>query len=211
MAGGQSKRFGSDKGLYKHKGKLLISHVIETLSEFHYPIFIAVNSNQQAQKYIENIDIKAITGIMIDDYSIVENKRFRSPLIGLYTSFKELNALNFHYAFILSCDNPFMQKPFIKYMIDQCSKFDACVPTWKNQFIEPLLSIYKVEPFLNKSANNLRKSDFKLSNLLDTKLNINYISIEGIIKKLDTHLLSFININDAKDLENINRKKIKKF
>lgn len=211
MAGGQSKRFGSDKGLYKYKGKLLISHVIETLNDFHHPIFIVVNSNQQAQKYIDNIDIKTITGIMIDDYSITEDKEFRSPLIGLYTSFKELNTLNFHYAFILSCDNPFMQKTFIKYMISQCSEFDACVPTWKNQFIEPLLSIYKVKPFLGKCIDNLRESDYKLSHLLDSKLKIKYISIEEIIKNVDKDLSSFININDSNDLENLNRKKIKKF
>lgn len=170
-----------------------------------------VNSIQQAQKYIDAVDIKAITGIITDDYTIIDNKEFRSPLIGFYSSFKELNTLNYDYGFILSCDNPFTQKSFIKYMINQCSEFDACVPIWKNQFIEPLLSIYRIKPFLNKCANNLREYDYKLSHLLDTSLKINYISIEGVIKKLDTHLLSFININDSNDFENINRKKRKKF
>lgn len=168
-----------------------------------------VNSNQQAQKYIDNVNIKAINGIIIDDYSIIENKRFRSPLIGLYTSLKELNTLDYKYAFILSCDNPFIQKSFIKYMINQYPEFDACVPIWKNEFIEPLLSIYKVKPFVKNCEDNLRKEDYKLSHLLDKRLKINYVSIEEIIKKLDVHLLSFININDSKDLEKINRKKMK--
>lgn len=162
-----------------------------------------VNSIQQAQRYIESIDIKAINGIITDDYTVTDNKECRSPLIGFYSSFKELNTLKFSYAFILSCDNPFTQKTFIKYMINQCLEYDACVPIWKNQFIEPLLSIYKVEPFLNKSANKLRENDYKLSHLLDTDLNINYIPIDKVIKRLDPHLLSFININDSKDLENI--------
>ena len=158
-----------------------------------------------------SIDIRAVTGIMIDDYSIIDSKSFRSPLIGLYTSFKELNMLKFEYAFILTCDNPFTQKSFIKYMINQCSESDACVPIWKNQFIEPLLSIYKVKPLLTKCADNLRKRDYKLSHLLDTKLKIKYISIEEIIKNLDSNLSSFVNINDSKDLDKINRKKRKKF
>lgn len=93
-------------------------------------------------------------------------------------------------------------------MINQCSEFDACVPIWKNQFIEPLLSIYKVKPFLNKCIENLREKDYKLSHLLEASLKISYVSIEEVIKKLDKNLLSFININDSKDLENINRKKI---
>ena len=166
-----------------------------------------MNSSQQAQNYVDLIDITSITGLIIDDYAIIENKKLRSPLIGLYSALKELNILNFEYAFILSCDNPFIQKSFIKYMIDIHSEFDGIVPIWKNQYVEPLLSIYKVHTFLNKCVVNLKHKDYKLSHLFETNFNINFISIEEIIKKLDADLLSFININDIKDLQNIKRKK----
>ena len=63
-----------DKGLFNYEGKLLITYLIDTLAFFDYPIFIGVNSNQQAQKYIDLIDITPITGILIDDYEIIENK-----------------------------------------------------------------------------------------------------------------------------------------
>jgi len=177
------------------------------LAFFDYPIFIVVNSSQQAQKYFDIIDVAPITGIIIDDYEVIENKKLRSPLIGLYSALKELNTLNFKYAFVLSCDNPFIQKSFIEHMIHECSELDGCVPVWKNKFIEPLLSIYMVRTFLNKCVDNLQKGDFKLSHLLDPRFKINFISIEEVIKKLDTQLLSFININDLKDLQNIKRKK----
>ncbi|MEJ2276559.1 MAG: NTP transferase domain-containing protein, partial [Candidatus Lokiarchaeota archaeon] len=174
-----------------------------TLAFFDYPIFIVVNSSRQAQKYFDLIDVAPITGIIIDDYEVVENKKLRSPLIGLYSALKELNTLNFKYAFILSCDNPFIQKSFIEHMIHESSELDGCVPIWKNYFIEPLLSIYRVQTFLNKCMDNLQKEDYKLSHLLDPRFKINFISIEGVIKKLDTHLLSFININKNTDLEKI--------
>ena len=166
-----------------------------------------MNSNQQAQNYIDLIDIASITGIIVDDYDIIENKNLRSPLLGLYSALKELNALNFEYAFMLSCDNPFIQKSFIRYMLDGCSELDGCIPIWKNQYVEPLLSIYKVRSFLDKCRLNLQKKDYKLLHLLDPKFEINYVSIEEIIKKFDPHLLSFININDIKDLEDIKEKK----
>ena len=196
-----------DKGLFNYEGKLLITYLIDTLAFFDYPIFIGVNSNQQAQKYIDLIDITQITGILIDDYEIIENKELRSPLIGLYSALKELNTLNFEYAFILSCDNPFIQKSFIKYMIEKHSEFDGLVPIWKNQYVEPLLSIYKVRTFLDKCMVNLQQKDYKLSHLFDRNFNINFISIEETIKIFDAKLSSFININDIKDLQDIKRKK----
>ncbi len=166
-----------------------------------------VNSNHQAQKYIDLIDIASIHGIIIDDYTSIDNKKLRSPLLGLYSALKELDTLNFEYAFMLSCDNPFIQKSFIDHMLHECSKFDGCIPIWKNHYVEPLLSIYKVRTFLDKCVVNLRQKDYKLSHLLDSNFKINYISIEEIIKKFDTELLSFININDISDLHNIKRKK----
>ena len=166
-----------------------------------------VNSTNQAQQYIDLVDLTSITGIIIDDYAIIENKKLRSPLIGLYSALKELNTLNFEYAFILSCDNPFIQESFIKYMIDNHLEFDGLVPIWKNQFVEPLLSLYKVHSFLDKCMVNLQQKDYKLSHLFDPNFNINFISIEEIIKKFDADLLTFININDIKDLQNIKRKK----
>jgi molybdopterin-guanine dinucleotide biosynthesis protein A len=108
---------------------------------------------------------------------------------------------------MLSCDNPFIQKSFIEHMLRECSERDCCIPIWKNDYVEPLLSIYKVRPFLDKCLDNLLQKDYKLSHLLDPNFNINFISIEEIIKKFDTELLSFININDISDLQNIKRKK----
>jgi molybdopterin-guanine dinucleotide biosynthesis protein A len=172
------------------------------LTSFNYPIFIVVNSTHQAQQYIDLVDLTSITGIIIDDYAMIEIKNLRSPLIGLYSALKELSTLNFESAFILSCDNPFVQKSFIKYMIDNHSEFDGLVPIWKNQYVEPLLSIYKVRTFLDKCLVNLQQKDYKLSHLFDPNFHINFISIEEIIKKFDI---------DFKDLQNIKRKKLRNF
>ena len=205
LIGGRSKRFGSDKGLYIYNGKPLITHQIEKLSNLNYPIFIVANNIEQVQTYIQSIDISKITAFIIDDYDIIESKNIRSPLIGLYTAFKELHHLNYQNAFILSCDNPFISINIIEFMIQQFAFNDACIPIWDNNYVEPLFAIYKIAPFLKKSKENLNNKCFKLSKLLDqTKMRIQYVSIENQIKSLDDKLESFININKQSDLSNLN-------
>ena len=95
LIGGQSNRFGSDKGLFEFLGKPLISYQLETLSKFNYDIFLVANSKEQAQKYIDKIDIPSIMGFIIDDAIIFPNQELRVPIIGLYSAFKELKELNY--------------------------------------------------------------------------------------------------------------------
>jgi len=181
------------------------------LSEFHYPIFLVAHTIEQVQNYITNIDIKTPTTFLTDDYEIIKDRIIRSPLIGLYTAFKELHKLNYQYSFILSCDNPFINIDVIKFMIKDFIVHDACIPIWNNNYIEPLFAIYKITPFLKKAEENLSKKSFKLSKLLDLdNLRINYVSIENEIKLLDVKLESFINLNELNDFSDIVIKSIKK-
>ncbi|MBY9004931.1 MAG: NTP transferase domain-containing protein, partial [Candidatus Lokiarchaeota archaeon] len=120
-----SRRFGSDKGLHIHDGKPIITHQIEKLSQFNYPIFLVANTIEQVQTYINSIDIAKITAFFNDDHDLIENKDIRSPLIGLYTAFKELSQLNYQSAFIFSCDNPFLNLEVIQFMMEQIDYNDA--------------------------------------------------------------------------------------
>ncbi|GAH32455.1 unnamed protein product, partial [marine sediment metagenome] len=81
---------GSDKGLFKFRGKALITYQLETLSRFKHDIFLVANSKQQVQNYINCIDIKRIMGFIVDDDDFVLDQESRLPLIGLYSAFKEL-------------------------------------------------------------------------------------------------------------------------
>jgi molybdopterin-guanine dinucleotide biosynthesis protein A len=79
------------------------------LSRFDIDIFLVASSTQQAQNYINNIDFKTAMAFIIDDNKIVTDQTSRSPLLGLYSAFKELKKLGYKKAFILSCDNPLIK------------------------------------------------------------------------------------------------------
>lgn len=124
-------------------------------------------------------------------------------MLGLYSSFKELYNLGYQRAFALSCDNPLIKYEVIDYMIKKCQKYDCCIPRWKNGFLEPLFAIYPIEKAHRSSLKNLKKKNYRLVNLISDLWQINYISVEESLKKLDLDLFSFKNINSPEDIKSL--------
>lgn len=201
LIGGKSKRFGSDKGLYEYNDFPLISHQLKIISSLNRDIFIVAHSQTQIQKYVDKIDYRKILGFILDE-NILSNKKtdVRSPLIGIYSAFKELNKLNYQNLFILSCDMPFIEKEVVKLLIKESKGFDCCIPRWENGYLEPLFAIYSIKKGLKKARFNLKKKTYKLIELIDKNWKIKYVSIEDRIKKIDKNLSTFRNINRPEDL-----------
>jgi len=205
LIGGKSTRFGNDKGMFEFLGKPLISYQIETLSQFKNAIFIVANSKKQVQEYVNKIDITKIVAFIIDERDILSDKSIYSPLIGLYSAFQELEKLGYKKAFAISCDNPFIKKEVIEYLIKHSKKFDCSMPKWNNGFIEPLFAIYPIRKGLLKTKDNITKGTYKMINLLDDSWKINYIPIEDSLQALDKRMVSFINVNEPKDLQKLEK------
>lgn len=201
MIGGKSTRFGSDKGLFKFQGKSLVDYQLDTLSRFEYDIFLVANSKQQVQHYINEIDVKKVMGFVIDDDDLALKQESRSPLIGLYSAFKELKNLEYEKVLVLPCDTPLVKFEVIDFIIKQCKKFDCCIPKWNNNLLEPLLAIYPIENAYQTSRRNIIETQYKLTKIIGINWKTNYISIEQDIKKIDPNLLSFKNINNREDIK----------
>ena len=200
LIGGKSKRFGSDKGIYEYNGKPLISYQLETLCRFDNDIFLVANSVRQVQKYLNKIDLEKIVAFIIDEKEGSSDKDLRTPMIGLFSAFKELDKLGYKKVLALSCDTPLIKKEVIEYLIGNCKSFDSCIPQWSNGFLEPLFAIYPVKKAIKTAKNSIKNQSYKLSNLLHFTWEIKYIPIEKFIKPLDEDLITFLNINEKLDL-----------
>jgi molybdopterin-guanine dinucleotide biosynthesis protein A len=203
LIGGKSSRFGSDKGIFEFQGKPLISYQLEVLSKFDKDIFLVAKSREQVQKYANEIDITDLMGFIVDDRSLVENKNLRTPMIGLYSVFKDLKELKYQKLFVLSCDMPLIQKEIIELLIQECYGYDCCIPKWDNGFVEPLFGIYPIIKAYKKSKQFLQEGVYKLIKFFENDWKMNYIPVEGKIQQYDTNLLTFININAPVDLEEL--------
>jgi molybdopterin-guanine dinucleotide biosynthesis protein A len=140
---------------------------------------------------------------VIDDDEIVRDQDLRSPLIGLYSAFKELSQLGYEKAFVLPCDTPLAKFEVINLIIRYSNQFDCCIPKWKNNLLEPLLAIYPVKKAYETSRRNINLRQFKLTKIIGEDWNTCFVSIENDIKKLDNNLMSFKNINKLQEIRNL--------
>ena len=205
LIGGKSRRFGSDKGIYKYNGKPLISYQLDTLCKFDIDIFLVANSISQIQNYLNNIDVEKIVAFIVDEKDLSSDDNLRTPMIGLFSAFKELDKLGYKKVLALSCDTPLIKAEVIEYLIKNCKFFDCCIPQWGNGFLEPLFAIYPVKKALRTAKKNIKNQSYKLSNLLSQAWEINYVTIEKYIKPLDDDLITFFNINEKLDIEKLKR------
>ncbi len=202
LIGGKSTRFGSDKGLFKFKGKSLIMREIEAIRSISEDIFLVSHGQSQIDNYKKELKDLRRDSFIIDDKKYLKDN-INAPMIGFYTIFEFLSRLSFEKVFVLSCDIPFIQPNVVKAMIQNSEGFDCCMPNWKNGFLEPLFAIYPVVKGFRKARKCLERKELKLLNVLSSKWKINYLSVEEVIQPLDPELLTFTNINRVSDLEKL--------
>jgi len=206
LIGGKSNRSGYEKGEFELDGKPLILHQIETLSGFDEDIYLVANSENQVLKIKKKIEFPKEVEFIIDDRDSFPYPGVFTPMIGIYSGFQKLNNLEFKKAFLLSGDAPLIKYEVVKYMINNSKGFDCIIPRWENGFLETLFAIYPVtKTFENAKSIIKSQKHYALTKLIDEAWNINYISVENELKKLDPNLLSLFNINGPIDIEKIKK------
>ncbi len=203
LVGGKSRRFGTEKSVMDVFGKPLILHEIDTLSSFDEDIFLVARSQDQIQYYNREIDFSRDIKFILDDTEFVQYENFVTPLLGIYSAFKELANLNFKKAFLLSGDSPLIKPEVIELIIKESDGYDCCIPKWDNGFLEHLFAIYSVEKTFKRAKELMSSRMYALDKLLDPNWKINYISVKESIKPLDNELVSLININGPIDIEKL--------
>jgi molybdopterin-guanine dinucleotide biosynthesis protein A len=203
LIGGKSTRFGSDKGIFEFIGKPLISYQLETLYKYERDIFLVAHAQEQIDAYKEKITFPDIVSFITDNMEMIEDKDLRTPMIGLYSAFKELSKLNYEKAFTFSCDSPLIKSEVVDLLLKQAEGYDCYIPRWENGFIEPLFAIYPIKEAFEQAKQSLRNKTYKLTNLINENWKVNYVPIEYDIQPLDENLITFINVNGPIDIKKL--------
>lgn len=124
LAGGKSRRMGTEKGMLKLGSKHMIEYSIEVLEGICNQILI-----------IENSDTYNFLG-----YEVIADIIPKSgPMGGIYTGLlNSNNDLNL----LLSCDMPFIHPDLLKDLVKSSSGFDIVVPWHGGQNFEPMCAFY---------------------------------------------------------------------
>ena len=204
LIGGKNIRFGNESAaVLDVLGKPLILHQIETLSKFDEDVFLVANSEYQINSYYRVINFPRDINFIVDDTEIIGISDVRTPMLGIYSGFKELNNLGFEKGFLLSGDMPLIKPEVIELLIKEVEGYDCCIPRWNNGFLEPLFAIYPVEKTYELAKKTIQEKNYAFNSIIDKTWNINYISVEESIKPLDQNLVGLINVNGPIDLEKV--------
>ena len=191
LCGGRSIRMGQDKGSMSLNGKPMIIYVLETIAAVADEIIVVLRNKDQVDKYKKIIhhlksdktNIHIVTDILKD----------KGPLEGILTG---LNNITSDKAMVVPCDSPFISENFVNKMFiySNESNFDAFVPKWPDDNLEPLHSIYKKD--IKSEILKLLKEDIRDVKSLLMELNVKYIDVNS----LDDTGRSFFNINRIDDI-----------
>jgi molybdopterin-guanine dinucleotide biosynthesis protein A len=187
LAGGDSKRIGTDKGLIDLNGKRLISYVIESLRPVVDEIIVVVGSEERIPIYRHAVE---------DDVQIVPDMYDDgSPMIGLITGLTHAKGA---YAVVAACDMPFINSDLVDLLFLLSYELNGTLLIKPNGWVEPLPAVYKVDIGRRRAIQMRIQGDLRLRKVLETLPDVARIPVERL-KILDPELRSFFDL-DTKDM-----------
>jgi molybdopterin-guanine dinucleotide biosynthesis protein A/molybdopterin converting factor small subunit len=178
LAGGKSSRMGKPKALLEFSGEPLIVHLVRTLKNIFAETVIVAAPEQE---------LPPVTARVVRD-EVPHQGPVGGICYGLRTAVGE-------FAFVTSCDVPFLNRSVIAYLLSQISEHDVVVPYWQGRF-QPLHAVYRksVLPFLEAQ---LERGELRPVYLFD-KVRTYKIG-EDKIRRFDPEGLSFLNMNTPEE------------
>jgi len=176
LAGGRSRRMGTDKGLVFYKGRLLVEHAISILSPLCSELLIST-SNPGYNRF---------------GYRLVNDfYQAAGPGAGIHAG---LNAAQPGSLIVLSVDSPNIATGFLDSLLALRSGCHAVIPRHENGLIEPLCGVYSTQA-AGYFANSLETGIYKMSDILSA-MNVKWYHIPPDLSQSD----HFLNINSKDDL-----------
>jgi molybdopterin-guanine dinucleotide biosynthesis protein A len=185
LAGGQSRRFGSNKALAAIGNSTLIERLIRTLESIFPHLVIVTNQPQ---------DFEFLNLPMIEDYV-----KGLGPLGGIYSA---LHAIGDPYAFVAACDMPDLSPELIRFLLRLREGYDVVVPrieTW----LEPLHAVYS-KRCLGPIKNLLDRGERQVFQFF-SQVKVRYVDLWEMQEVAPGHCY-FYNINTRDDLDEFLRK-----
>jgi molybdopterin-guanine dinucleotide biosynthesis protein A len=161
--------------------------LIESLTQVVDEIILVARDPEQCQRFNTIRGVRCITDI----------RTGTGPIGGLHAG---TLAARGEVLFVSACDMPCVDPRVIAYMFSRIGNYDAAIPCWNTEMLEPLHAVYKRTAL----AGYLEKHESLSLRTMVKGLNTLYVPIDEI-RAIDPELTTFTNINKIEDLERINR------
>ncbi len=182
LAGGRSRRMGSDKAFVRLHDRPLIDHVLERVSTLALPTIIIANEPERYQAFHLPVFSDQLPG--------------KGSLGGVYTALYHSPTA---YILCVACDMPLLNPTLLAYLLMQRRCGAAVVPLIAGR-PEGLHSVYS-KTCLAPLLRALEQDHLKIADFLPT-VQTCYVA-EPDLRRFDPQLRSFINLNTPDDLRQI--------
>jgi molybdopterin-guanine dinucleotide biosynthesis protein A len=189
LAGGKSNRMKENKAFMTLGGKPLLLHMVDKVISLTSEIIVVIGKNDNLNMY---------TSMLPSEVKVLKDSMEGiGPLAGMLTGMMSMQS---KYALVLPCDTPFIKSKVIAHLLEMAKKSNAVIPRWSNGNIEPLHAVYNVSSTLPIIQNALSKGELFVLDVVKQIDRLVYVDIDEI-KKLDTKLTTFFNINSREDFK----------
>ncbi|MEI2666619.1 molybdenum cofactor guanylyltransferase [Rossellomorea sp. LJF3] len=182
VAGGQSRRFGSDKAFSLYKGKPFFQHSLQAVSSLVDEVII-VTSRVLFPRFDAGPNVQVVEDI--------EEFKGCGPLAGIYTAMRECQA---EWYAVLPVDVPLVTSSLMDRLVNKVDeRYDAIVPVIGGK-LQPLLALYR-NTVRERIYDHLVSEDYKMGNIL-RGLSVLYLTEKEIGEREAFH-----NINTKQDYD----------
>ncbi|MDD1698025.1 MAG: molybdenum cofactor guanylyltransferase [Methanoregula sp.] len=187
LVGGEARRAnGQEKYFFMYQGRTFIERLVGSLEEVVDEIILVAKNPEQCRRFQTIRGIRCITDI----------RGGIGPIGGLHAGSL---AAEGEFIFVSACDMPCINPAVITYLFDCIDSYDAVIPRWNPDMLEPLHAVYRRSALLTY----LESHDSLSLRAMVRSLSARYVPVDEL-KILDPALKTFTNINKLEDLERIN-------
>jgi molybdopterin-guanine dinucleotide biosynthesis protein A len=187
LVGGEARRAnGQEKYFFTYHGRTFIERLVDSLRQVVDEIILVARDPEQCKRFAGIGGVRCITDI----------RPGIGPIGGLHAGSL---AARGDLIFVSACDMPCIDSRVIAYLFDHIDDYDAVIPRWNPDMLEPLHAVYRRAALLNylKSHDSLSLRE------MVQNLSARYIRVDEL-QLIDPELRTFTNINKLEDLERIN-------
>lgn len=186
LAGGPSRRMGTDKAFLTLGGKTLLERQIEAMRRIFPSLLISAHDVERYRGYG--------LAVVPDAYPL------RASLVGIYSA---LQAAPDPWCFAVACDMPFVESGFILHLEGFARDVDAVVPRQRGNF-EPLHAWYS-KTCLGCLRRRLDAGEVRIHELFEGPLRTAIVDVEATPWSGRADEI-FFNVNTPADLERAERR-----
>ncbi|MFH1996682.1 MAG: molybdenum cofactor guanylyltransferase [Candidatus Omnitrophota bacterium] len=179
LAGGVSRRMGSDKAFLRLGSTTVIEELIGRLKNVFVDIVCIANDREKYEQF----------GIP----TVADRIPGKGPIGGIYTGLLVSRTPS---VFVFACDAPFVHEGLINSMIRRANEGDIIVPKWNGR-LEPLHAIYS-KKCIDPIEYRLRNNELKMSKYVSDS---NAVILEKELKMFQLGQNPFRNLNTPDDYE----------